>query len=283
MPELPEVETVCRGLSVVMTDRVLTRLDLRRPDLRRPIPPDLPVLAKDERILGLRRRAKYWLIDLANGLSIIGHLGMSGRMTAVPLEAVKAGRLGAHDHVVFHLSDGQAVVFNDPRRFGMIDVGETAALDSHPWFRGMGPEPLEDSFTPAVLSAALAGKKTPIKAALLDQKVVAGLGNIYVSEALYHARISPRRLAHSVAGARCDRLVPAIKQVLTAAIAAGGSTLRDYVQATGSLGYFQHSFAVYGRAGRPCPDCDCQIGITGGVQRMVQSGRSTFYCGRLQR
>ena len=276
MPELPEVETVCRGLAHVMDGRRLVRLDLHRPDLRFPFPHGLRERVEGRRIEAVARRAKYILIRLEDGGTMIGHLGMSGRMMI--------GRdtnepLGRHDHVVFAVEDGVTIRFNDPRRFGFLDFAEADALSAHPMLATLGPEPLSDAFTGAVLAQRLAGRKTSIKAALLDQKTVAGIGNIYASEALYWAGISPRRSAEHVAGARAERLVDAIKTVLTRAIAAGGSSLRDFVQTSGELGYFQHEWAVYGRDGEPCPACDC--GKT--IEKFVQNARATFYCPRRQR
>ena len=273
MPELPEVETVCRGLSVRMVGRRLTRVVSRRKDLRFPLPENFARRLTGRRVEDIRRRAKYIVITLDGGEVLLVHLGMSGRMF------VTQGRHhdGPHDHVVFETDDGATIIFNDARRFGMMDLVPAAGLAGHRLLRGIGPEPLDAAFTPAVLSAALAGKKTPIKAALLDQTVVAGLGNIYVCEALFRAGISPRRQAASVAGARAGRLVPEIKAVLEDAVAAGGSSLRDYVQASGELGWFQHSFRVYGREGEPCTVCERP------VSRIVQSGRSTFFCGHCQR
>lgn len=276
MPELPEVETVCRGLAHVMDGRRLVRLDLHRPDLRFPFPKGLRARVEGRRIEAVARRAKYILIRLEDGGTMIGHLGMSGRMMI--------GRdtnepLGRHDHVVFAVEDGVTIRFNDPRRFGFLDFAEADALNAHPMLATLGPEPLSDAFTGAVLAQRLAGRKTSIKAALLDQKTVAGIGNIYASEALYWAGISPRRSADHVAGARAERLAEAIKTVLTRAIAAGGSSLRDFVQTSGELGYFQHEWAVYGREGEPCPACDC--GKT--IEKFVQNARATFYCPRRQR
>jgi formamidopyrimidine-DNA glycosylase len=273
MPELPEVETVCRGLALRLEGRLLRRVEARRPDLRFPLPPDFAARLTGRRIVSIRRRAKYILATLDDGMVLIAHLGMSGRMFVTRT----AHRPGLHDHVLFETDDGATVVFNDARRFGMMDLVAAADLAGHPLLRGLGPEPLDAAFDAATLSAALAGKKTPIKAALLDQNVVAGLGNIYVCEALFRAGISPRRQAASVAGARAARLVPQIKAVLEDAVAAGGSSLRDYVQASGELGWFQHSFRVYGREGEACTVC------AGPVGRIVQSGRSTFFCGHCQR
>lgn len=276
MPELPEVETVCRGLAMALEGRRLTAVQVRRPDLRLPFPPDFAERLTGRRILKVARRAKYWTLALDDGWVVLGHLGMSGRMLVGPRTEGPAGK---HDHVIFDTDDGQRVVYQDPRRFGLMDLLAAEGLADHSLLRGLGPEPLDDAFTPAVLSAALAGRQCPIKTTLLDQKVVAGLGNIYVSESLFRAGISPSRSAATVAGKRAERLVPAIKAVLTEAIAAGGTTLRDHRRPDGELGYFQHSFAVYDRAGEPCPGCDCAPGI----RRIVQAGRSTFYCAKRQK
>lgn len=279
MPELPEVETVCRGLARVLEGRVLARVETRRPDLRVPLPEAMAERLTGRRVMALERRAKYILIRLDDGQVLIVHLGMSGRM----LISAFAPPARPHDHVLFATDDGSFVVFNDARRFGLMTLAEAGALAVHPLLAGLGPEPLEPGFTGPALAARLKGKATPIKAALLDQTVVAGLGNIYVSEALFRARLSPNRTAGSVQGARADRLVAAIRDVLEEAIAAGGSTLKDYVQATGELGYFQHRFAVYDREGQPCPGCDCDVAATGGIRRIVQAGRSTYFCPRRQR
>jgi formamidopyrimidine-DNA glycosylase len=279
MPELPEVETVMRGLAARLQGRVLRRAVLNRPDLRWPMPAGLAARLTGARVQGFRRRGKYFFVRLSGGDSLLVHLGMSGRMTVSP-DGLAAPTL--HEHMVLTTDDGWRVSFVDPRRFGCLDLVATDAEDAHRLLAGMGPEPLEDGFTAAVLSAALAGRRTPIKAALLDQGVVAGLGNIYVCEALFRARISPKRLAASVAGARAARLVPQVKATLAEAIAVGGSSLRDYRQATGELGYFQHAWKVYGREGEPCEACPGLPGCAG-IRRLVQSGRSTFYCGRLQR
>jgi formamidopyrimidine-DNA glycosylase len=276
MPELPEVETVCRGLAAVLENRTLQRLDLRRSGLRFPFPPGLAASVEGRRIVAVRRRAKYILIHLEDGGVLIGHLGMSGRMVIGPVEGMV---LETHDHVVFHTDHGMAVRFNDARRFGFLDYARETELHRHKLLDSLGPEPLGNEFSGPVLADKLAGKLTPIKAALLDQKIVAGLGNIYVSEALYFAGLSPLRLAATVTGAQAEKLVAAIKDVLTRAIAAGGSSLRDYVQTSGELGYFQHQWAVYGKEGEPCPGCTC----AGGIERIVQSNRSTFYCAKRQR
>ena len=296
MPELPEVETVMRGLAAVLEGYRITEVEQRRAGLRFPFPEDLVRRVEGRRVLSFRRRAKYMLVRLEGGESLLVHLGMSGRMVARQAGAPVVARLGpqglasdarghnappeAHEHLVFATDHGWRVGFVDPRRFGSVDLVATAAEDEHRLLRSLGPEPLDDGFTDAVLSAALEGKLTPIKAALLDQSVVAGLGNIYVCEALYRAGISPRRLAHSVAGGRAARLVPAIKAVLAESIGAGGSSLRDYVRADGELGRFQERFAVYGREGEACPHCGPACP---GIGRIVQSGRSTFFCARRQR
>lgn len=280
MPELPEVETVCRGLALRLEGRRLARVLQRRKDLRFPLPARFAARLEGRRIERIARRAKYMLFHLDDGMVMLGHLGMSGRMLIGPAPAAD---LEAHDHLVFETDDGTAVRFNDARRFGLFDLVRGDRLSRHRLLAGLGPEPLEDAFTGAVLAAALWGKRTPIKAAILDQRVVAGVGNIYASEALFHAGISPRRLARTVQGDRAERLAQAIKSVLREAIAAGGSSLRDYVQADGELGYFQHRWAVYEREGRACPGCECAPETTGGIKRLMQSGRSTFYCPRRQR
>jgi formamidopyrimidine-DNA glycosylase len=278
MPELPEVETVCRGLAMHMDGRRVAALALNRPDLRVPLPPGLRRRVEGRRVLRVVRRAKYILMHIEGGGVLIVHLGMSGRMvvSAAGQPVVPDDK---HDHVVFTLEDGTVIRFNDARRFGLVDYTQEHDLARHKLLAGLGPEPLGNEFSGPVLAAALAGKKTPIKAALLDQGVVAGLGNIYVSESLYWAGVSPRRLAATVQGERAERLVTAIRDVLNRAIAAGGSSLRNYVQASGELGYFQHEWAVYGREREPCPGCDCGAAI----KRIVQSGRSTFYCAKRQR
>jgi formamidopyrimidine-DNA glycosylase len=275
MPELPEVETVRRGLALRMTGRQIVHADIRRPDLRRPFPPMLAERLGGARIGALTRRGKYILIELDDSGTLLLHLGMSGRITMVGADVPHA----THDHVVLTLDDGTVVRFNDARRFGLIDYIRRGEEAAHPLLAGMGPEPLDAGFDAAYLGKALAGKMTPIKSAPLDQRVVAGLGNIYVCEALYRARVSPQRLAGDVKGQRVARLTESIRTVLDEAIAAGGSSLRDYVQTNGELGYFQHRWAVYGKEGEPCPECSCAIG----VQRITQAGRSTFFCAKKQR
>ncbi len=277
MPELPEVETVVRGLAARLAGRRLARLELHRADLRAPIPKGLRRKVEGRRIERVARRAKYILVHLEGGGVLLLHLGMSGRLVLVDPGDRSARE--AHDHVVIILDDGTRIRFNDPRRFGILDFTHENALDRHPLLARLGPEPLGNGFNGESLAKALAGKRMPIKAALLDQQLVAGLGNIYVCESLFGAGISPRRLAATVTGERAERLADAIRDVLQRAITAGGSSIRDYVQASGELGYFQHHWAVYGREGERCPGCDCAVGI----RRIVQSNRSTFYCAKRQR
>ena len=283
MPELPEVETVRRGLAPVMEGVTIAQAQVNRPDLRWPFPPDMAARLTGRRALRLRRRSKYLLADLDGGETLLIHLGMSGRIL---ISGDPLGRFVhehpapiRHDHVVLDMANGARITFNDPRRFGAMDLMPTAGVEAHRLLAGLGPEPLGNDFHEAYLTGALHGRNSPVKALLLDQRIVAGLGNIYVCEALYRARISPRRKAGRIAAARVAGLVPAIREVLRDAIDAGGSSLRDYRQADGELGYFQHSFDVYGRAGLPCRTPDC----TGAVARVVQSGRSSFYCPACQR
>jgi len=279
MPELPEVETVARGLERVWLDRTLTAVTVRRAGLRRPFPKDFAERLTGRRFVAVGRRAKYLLAHFDSGLVLLGHLGMSGRMVISGLVNTPPG---PHDHVAFITDNATMVTMTDPRRFGLLDLATEAELATHPLLAGLGPEPLEDAFTAEVLGAALAGKMTAIKLALLDQTVVAGLGNIYVCESLFRAGISPLRPAGAVSGPELVALVAAIKAVLQEAIAAGGSSLRDHVRPDGELGYFQHGFKVYGRAGQPCPDCAGPPACPG-IERIVQGGRSTFYCARRQR
>jgi formamidopyrimidine-DNA glycosylase len=279
MPELPEVETVRRGLASYLEGRSLARVDVRRGDLRIPVPEDFAERITNRRVERLWRRGKYLLMDLNDGATIIVHLGMSGRLVLAGNMVTGQGR---HDHVSFETGDGTRIVFNDPRRFGLLTIAGPGELKNHPLLTAMGPEPLDPAFDGATLSVALRTRNISIKAALLDQRVVAGIGNIYACEALFRARISPRRKAKGVAGRRAERLVPALKHILAEAIEAGGSSLRDHRRPDGELGYFQHSFTVYGREGELCPGCDCNGDETGGIQRMVQGGRSTFFCPRRQ-
>ncbi|MGB1207890.1 MAG: bifunctional DNA-formamidopyrimidine glycosylase/DNA-(apurinic or apyrimidinic site) lyase [Paracoccaceae bacterium] len=283
MPELPEVETVRRGLTPAMEGAVIARAQVNRPDLRWPFPDRMAERLTGQRITALRRRSKYILADLASGESLLIHLGMSGRMV------VSGDPLGQfvhphpapekHDHVVLTMDNGARITFNDPRRFGAMDLLPTASADHHPLLAKLGPEPLGNAFHADHLAGRLERRNTPIKSALLDQRIVAGLGNIYVCESLYRAGIHPARKAGKIGRARIDTLTGHIRNVLSEAIAAGGSSLRDYRQADGELGYFQHAFDVYGRAGEPCktPTCDATIG------RIVQAGRSSFYCPQCQR
>lgn len=277
MPELPEVETVMQGLAGPLVGRRLVRVEAAPVRLRRALPVNLSGRLVGRRVLGLARRAKYILARLDGGETLLIHLGMSGRMVLDPPDPPPA-----HTHLLVETDQGRRLAFVDPRRFGSLDLLASADEATYPRLAGLGPEPLSAAFTADALSRALAGKSTPIKVALLDQAVVAGLGNIYASEALFRARISPRRRAHTVAGARALRLVPAIRAVLAEAIAAGGSSLRDHVQPNGELGYFQHAWKVYGRAGAGCEACPGPLSCRG-IARIVQAGRSTFYCPRLQR
>ncbi|WP_118135870.1 bifunctional DNA-formamidopyrimidine glycosylase/DNA-(apurinic or apyrimidinic site) lyase [Oceanicella sp. SM1341] len=283
MPELPEVETVRRGLAPVMEGRRILAAEARRPDLRWPLPPRMAERLTGQVVTALRRRSKYILADLSGGETLIIHLGMSGRMLISAPKAERAAP-GAfhhehpapekHDHVVLDMEGGARITFNDARRFGAMDLAPTAEVEAHKLLAGLGPEPLGNTFDAPYLAARLAGRRMPMKAALLDQRLVSGLGNIYVCESLWRAGIGPERLAGSVAPDRLERLVAAIRAVLLEAIDAGGSSLRDYRQADGDLGYFQHSFAVYGREGQPCRTAGCN----GTVSRIVQSGRSSFFC-----
>ncbi|RYH01584.1 bifunctional DNA-formamidopyrimidine glycosylase/DNA-(apurinic or apyrimidinic site) lyase [Salipiger sp. IMCC34102] len=283
MPELPEVETVRRGLAPAMEGRRIARAEVNRPDLRWPFPERMADRLTGARVERLRRRSKYILADLDSKETLLVHLGMSGRML------VSGARVGdfhhdhpapaKHDHVVLHMDHGARVTFNDARRFGAMDLMATGSEEDHWLIRDIGPEPLSNHFDESYLVARLKGRNTPIKAALLDQRIVAGLGNIYVCEVLHRAGIHPARKAGRISAARVARLVPLIREVLTEAIAAGGSSLRDYRQADGDLGYFQHEFAVYDREGAPCPRPACP----GVIRRIVQSGRSSFFCPACQR
>ncbi|WP_170786465.1 bifunctional DNA-formamidopyrimidine glycosylase/DNA-(apurinic or apyrimidinic site) lyase [Ruegeria lacuscaerulensis] len=283
MPELPEVETVRRGLTPAMEGVVIERADVNRPDLRWPFPDRMAERLTGQRIDRLRRRSKYILADLSSGETLLIHLGMSGRMTVSgdPLGQFVHDHPAAqkHDHVVFHMANGARVTFNDPRRFGAMDLLPTANAEAHKLLSVLGPEPLGNDFHEQHLIDAFMGKNTPVKSALLDQGIVAGLGNIYVCEALYRGRVSPRRKAGKISTPRVAALVPIIRQVLQDAIQAGGSSLRDFRQADGELGYFQHSFDVYGREGEPCRTEGCGAPI----KRITQSGRSSFYCAQCQR
>lgn len=293
MPELPEVETVRRGLAPAMEGARFIKVEANRPDLRRPLPKDFVKRLEGKTVEGLGRRAKYLLADLSSGEVLMMHLGMSGSFRVAEDRTEKTpgkfhhsrSETKAHDHVVFHMSSGATVTFNDPRRFGLMLLVPRAALADHPLMKAIGPEPLGNAFDAAMLAKACAGKKTSLKAALSDQKVVAGLGNIYVCEALFRARLSPKRSAATLAtksGApteRAERLVDAIKAVLNDAIKAGGSSLRDHRRTDGALGDFQHNFRVYDREGKPCPTPGCR----GTIKRIVQNGRSTYFCPSCQK
>jgi formamidopyrimidine-DNA glycosylase len=283
MPELPEVETVRRGLLPVMEGQVIASAQVNRDGLRRPFPAGMAGRLTGQRVLALRRRSKYILADLASGETLLIHLGMSGRML---ISGAQVGMFhhdhpapAKHDHVVLDMGSGARITFNDARRFGAMDLMPTESAAAHPLLAALGPEPLGNGFDEDYLVARLKGRNTPVKSALLDQHVIAGLGNIYVCEVLFRAGISPTRRAGQIAAARVRGLVPIIRQVLTEAIDAGGSSLRDYRQADGELGYFQHRFDVYDREGQPC----AKPGCGGTVGRVVQSGRSSFYCPACQR
>jgi formamidopyrimidine-DNA glycosylase len=288
MPELPEVETVRRGLQPVMEGARFDKVEARRGDLRWPLPTDFVKRLEGQTVTGLGRRAKYLLADLSSGEVLLMHLGMSGSFRVAQAGAEKTpadfhherSKAAAHDHIVFHMSNGGVATFNDPRRFGCMKLVARGALEQEPLLRALGPEPLGNAFDAALLAQACAGKKTSLKAALLDQRVVAGLGNIYVCEALHRSHLSPTRKASTIASrtgapnGRAAGLVESIRAVLGDAIAAGGSSLRDHRQTSGELGYFQHSFRVYDREGASCPTPGCR----GSIRRIVQAGRSTFYC-----
>ena len=283
MPELPEVETVRRGLLPAMEGAVIARAQVNRPDLRWPFPDRMAERLAGQRVLGLRRRSKYILADLASGETLLIHLGMSGRMlvSGDPLGQFVHDHPAAqkHDHVVLDMDNGARITFNDPRRFGAMDLLQTATADQHKLLAAIGPEPLGNDFNEPYLVEAFKNRMTPVKSALLDQHIVAGLGNIYVCEALFRAGIHPKRKAGQIAAPRVAALVPIIRQVLSEAIEAGGSSLKDFRQADGELGYFQHNFRVYGQEGNPCTTPGC-VSL---IHRIVQSGRSSFYCPTCQR
>ena len=287
LPELPEVETVRKGLEPYMTGHMITQADIRREGLRWPFPDNMATRLIGKRVERLRRRSKYILCDLDSGETLLIHLGMSGRMIISAPDKAKDmvgdfhqlhPALEKHDHVVIDMDNGARITFNDARRFGAMDLLETKTAEQHKLLASIGPEPLGNNFDESYFVATLKGKNTPIKSALLDQRIVAGLGNIYVCEALWRTGISPLSKAGKLSKARAASLVPAIRAVLNDAIAAGGSSLKDYRQADGELGYFQHSFAAYGRENEPCKTPDC-IGL---IKRVVQSGRSSFYCPKCQ-
>lgn len=270
MPELPEVETIMRALAARLSDRKIAALDQRRPDLRFPLPERLAERLVGRRIEGFSRRAKYILGHLDDRHTLLLHLGMSGRLLFDGPPA------GPHEHLTFHFDDASCLRYVDPRRFGMLDLAPTPALQKHPRLAGLGLEPLEPGFDGPALAAALAGRQSALKVALMDQRVVVGVGNIYACESLFRARLSPRRIAGQLRVREATRLAKALRAVLTEAIAAGGSSLRDYVQADGELGFFQDRFSVYGLSGQPCRVCNAPI------QRVTQANRTTFYCPRCQ-
>ena len=283
MPELPEVETVRRGISPVMEGVQIADVHVNRPDLRWPFPGRMAERLKGRHVTNVRRRSKYILVDLDSGETLLIHLGMSGRIL---ISGDPQGRFvhdhpiaEKHDHVVIDMQTGARITYNDPRRFGAMDLLETATAEDHPLLSALGPEPLGNGFGEGQLFDAIKGRNSPMKTVLLDQKVVAGLGNIYVCEALFRAKIDPRRKANNLSRKRADSLVPIIRDVLSEAIDAGGSSLKDFRQADGELGYFQHSFDVYGRESEPCKTDGCH----GTIRRITQSGRSTFYCAQCQR
>lgn len=278
MPELPEVETVCRGLADALIGDRFTRITLRRENLRFPFAAGFAESLTGPRIETVGRRAKYILMQFEGDTALIGHLGMSGSFR-IEKDVDPGTPLDPHDHVIFETERGLRIRYHDPRRFGFLLLADRASLLDHPQLRGIGPEPLGNEFSGPILAERLAGRKSPVKVALLDQSVVAGVGNIYACEALHRSGISPRRLAANVGRARAERLAAAIRQVLEEAIASGGSTLRNYSQTSGELGYFQHHFDVYDRAGTPCTTADC----TGVIERITQAGRSTFFCQKCQR
>lgn len=294
MPELPEVETVRRGLAPALEGQRIAHVDCRRPDLRFPLPDHFASRLEGKKVTALARRAKYLVATLSSGEALIMHLGMSGRFTITPKAGSRVrpgdfthehGAAPIHDHVVLKLGDGTTITYNDPRRFGFMLLADASNLEMHPLFRQLGPEPMGNALSAATLSQRAANRKADLKAFLMDQRTVAGLGNIYVCEALYDARLSPKRKASVLSRAKgepndkAERLVASIRRVLTAAIDAGGSTLRDYRTADGALGYFQHTFKVYGREGEPC----LRPGCAGTIRRITQAGRSTFYCPACQK
>lgn len=281
MPELPEVETVMRGLEPVLKGSEITSAQVRRKDLRIPFPKDLKKKLEGQKILNLTRRAKYILITLSGGEVLVVHLGMSGRMTIIPKN--ENYDIQKHDHFIMQMKNGAQIIYNDPRRFGMIFLVGQDDIESHKAFHHLGPEPLGNEFSGPVLAARLKNKKVAIKQALLDQRVVVGVGNIYASEALYKAGISPTKRAELVKGDKAELLVKCIRDVLRRAIKAGGSTLKDYRHADGELGYFQHSFTVYDRGGELCPTCKKAGEVKPCIKKIVQSGRSTYYCHRTQK
>ncbi len=279
MPELPEVETVRRGIAPVLEGAKFTKVVAHRENLRLPIPANLSSALTGKKILSVGRRSKYILLHMQDAPVVILHLGMSGKVTLYNLDEGPVPELGKHDHLVFETDGAMRMVYNDPRRFGLITFASADKLDDHPMLANMGPEPLSNSFHSEYLVEKLAKRKSPIKNTLLDQKIIAGLGNIYVCEALFRAQINPERHGCALSGKELERLVPIINDVIREAIEAGGSTLKDYARVDGELGYFQHSFQVYGREDQACLNQDCSDTIV----RIAQSGRSTFYCKSCQK
>jgi formamidopyrimidine-DNA glycosylase len=282
MPELPEVETTRKGLLKAIEGDVIRDVATYTSALRFPLPDNMHERLAGCKVLHVARRAKYLLIRVSGGQELLVHLGMSGRFQVLSKNSVKPPRQ-KHDHVIFRTERGYEVRFNDPRRFGFMDLMAATEVNNNKFLRDLGPEPLGNSFNGPVLAKQLYGRRTSIKSALLNQKIVAGLGNIYVCEALYHSNISPKRRAYTIKGARAERLATSIKHVLSLAISAGGSSLRDFRHADGGLGYFQHQFAVYGREHEYCPRCETKNGLEGCIRRISQSGRSTFFCSQWQR
>lgn len=281
MPELPEVETIRRGLAPALEGRAFVRVHVRRKDLRTPFAKNFAKRLEGARVVAVGRRAKYLVVETSKE-TLLWHLGMSGQVRIyTPGETVPPP--GPHDHVQFDISDGGHVVFTDPRRFGLMELCAAGEAGRHPLLKDLGPEPLGNAFSGPALAQALKGRRVAVKQAIMDSRIVAGVGNIYASEALFRAGISPKRSAATVQGERAEKLARAIRDVLSAAIKAGGSTLRDHRTTDGGLGYFQFDFAVYDKEGEACPGCDCDISQTGGIRRLEQGGRSTYYCPRRQR
>ncbi|WND03799.1 bifunctional DNA-formamidopyrimidine glycosylase/DNA-(apurinic or apyrimidinic site) lyase [Temperatibacter marinus] len=279
MPELPEVETVMRGIDPVLTGKRLVMAQKRRPTLRFPIPEDFEAALTGKRVIGMRRRSKYILMEMEGDLTVLIHLGMSGRIRLFKGQDSETYEAEKHDHILLKTEEGTLLAYNDPRRFGMWLFIDSNSVDEHDLIKNIGPEPLGNHFNADYLSSRFEGKKTPIKSALLDQRLIAGLGNIYVCEALWRTGIHPKRQAGKIAEKRLSKLVPAIRDILQDAIISGGSTLKDHAQVDGELGYFQHKFNAYGRENAPCLRDSC----SGTIKRIIQSGRSTFYCDSCQK
>lgn len=281
MPELPEVETVCRGLADVLEGQKIYHVQTGSLPLRQPFPCHLSERLTERTVQKVWRRGKYYVWTLDSNLSVLGHLGMSGswRITQSQDTSPKRDR---HEHFLLRTTSNHTAIYRDPRRFGIFLLTESDRVLEHPLLKDMGPEPLSNTFCATKLHESLCTRKSPIKTVLLDQKVVAGIGNIYASEALYRAGISPERPAHKLSGRECTALVAGIRDVLSEALDSGGSSLRDHITVQGDLGYFQHKFSVYGRTGQPCTTCTCDLTQTGGVRKIIQAGRSTFFCASRQ-